>query len=288
MPNILNISQSQDNQRIISTLQEQNLTIGSDYPLSIKRNLFTNLTTVSSLGFCDDIQGVETSVASGLSSGEQMTMTSTAKNLAISSTSIEDSPTGTGASVVNVRYLDSSGNLKQKIVILNGQTQVSITSAADIVAIGIFVVVGHGSGSPTDGSATNVGDLWIGLNGDTLTGGKPDGDFYGTINAGSNTTQNAVLLCGANQRLRIKRLQAYSSLNGNDTAQLLFKSLSVPLNQTFTNKFSFSVGTALDIDLTYQLDLTGPCVFWTNAIRIDGSGAVSVSVNINALLDSEI
>ena len=260
-----------------------------DFPLALKRSQIENGNVVptSATGFNGAVAGNETGLVNGLLDGEVLKMTSTGKNLMISSTSVEDAGADTdGANRVNLRYLHTDGTIKSKVVQLTGQTPVSITGAADMVAVGIFIVITFGSGAATDGSATNLGNIYISLNGDTYTGGKPDTDIYGLIVTGKNTTQSSVILCPVGSRLRLNKLQMMSGINGNDEATIFFKSMSIPLNLIFTNTYPLSVGSTPDIDLSLQLDLNGACIFWANAIRIAGNGALAIGVNINAVLDS--
>lgn len=257
-----------------------------NFPIALKRGELENLLPTSSAGFCDSVTATETSLVNGFSGGQTLKMTTVGKNLQISSSSIEDAGADTdGVNRINLRYLRSDGTLQSKVLQLTGRTPISITGASDIVAVGIFIAITFGSGAPTDGSASNVGDIWISKVGDTVTDGVPQGDLYGLIRAGHNTTQNGVLLCATGTRLRLKLLQPLSAINGNDTAEIIFNSMSIPLNLVFRTRFPISVGTNPNVDFSLQLDLTGACVFWVNAIRTNGT-TLAIGINVNAILDS--
>jgi len=260
--------------------------------LALKRSEVENgdVLPTSATGFSDTITSNETSLVAGFLAGETLTVNGDSKNLQISSTSTEDNSAGTGARFCNIRFLKDDGTLGSATVSLNGQTPVSITGSADLIAIGIFIVVTFGSGAPTDGTASNIGKLYVGLSGDTYTAGKPDTGLFGCVDVGRNTGQSGVLLCGSTTRLRLNRLQGMSAINGNDTAEIIFNSFAVgigPNGVIFKNKYPLSVGSVIDLDLTLQLDLNGPCVFWVNADRTSGNGAVSIGCNVNAVLDSK-
>lgn len=258
-----------------------------DFPIGLVRGELKDLTPASVFGFCNDLDnGQETSLVSGFSSGELLTMTTTAKNLAISSTSTDDAGAGgTGANLVSVQLLKSDGTVVSVFVTLNGQTQVSITGSADIVAVGDIIVVTFGSGAPTDATAINIGDIWVSLLSDTVTAGKPDNDLFGLAPLGTNASQSSVLLCATNQKLHFKELTLLSAINGNDTAVVMLKLLSIAGNVIFTFSFPISVGSAPVLDLSHIQGVPGGCVNWINATSTNGLN-LSIGSSVSAVLDS--
>ncbi len=258
----------------------------TSFSINLRRGNVTNLIPKALLGFNNDIEAVETSIIDGFSSGETITMTSTSKDLSISSTSTEDNFSGTGGFLVIIGLLNGDRRRISKILQLNGQTQVSITGAADIITVQSIAVIGLGTGAPTDASGENIGDLWIGLTGDTLTGGKPDNDLYGCCAAGKNASAMAIQICGSTELLRSNSLTILSSLNGNDTGEILFYSMSLSGNITYKVNFPISVGTAPDIDISNLPQGSEGCIVWTNAIRTNGNNSISITAILNAFLDS--
>ena len=112
-------------------------------------------------------------VSDGLSAGERLSFNRTAQTLAIASTDANDNISGTGARVVLIIYINTDGDEKTQVAVMNGQTKVTIGN--DIQCINRLILISGGSGN------TNAGDIWVGEDADTFTAGKPDNNLWGVM-----------------------------------------------------------------------------------------------------------
>jgi len=99
------------------------------------------------------------------------------QQMLVSSTSANDSATGTGARRVRIQYLDSNYTQQYEAIILNGTTPVP-TVATNILRINMMFVTSAGSNEAAVGAVSLTG-----MSGTTT---------YGYISAGFNTARQAV------------------------------------------------------------------------------------------------
>lgn len=121
--------------------------------------------------------------------GFNITVPATAVQLQLSSTSINDTATGSGANVVRVIGLNSDWMPLQEDIVLNGQTGVLSTNT-NWLRINSMLVIQSNNGA--NGIASNAGNIYVTDSADTLTAGEPDTRLYCSIAIGKNQSTHGI------------------------------------------------------------------------------------------------
>lgn len=103
--------------------------------------------------------------------------------MAVASTDANDTSAGTGARTVTFTGI-SGGVETAETVTLTGQTKAATVNAYSTCHQ--IVTASAGSGG------VNAGTLYVGADSDTFTGGVPDNDVYGAMEAGWNESHTAI------------------------------------------------------------------------------------------------
>lgn len=188
-----------------------------------------------------------------------------ATSLEVVSTSVQDSPTGTGISAISVTLLNTSYVASNVAISLNGTTPVAISGSWFRINGGLTTA--KGSGAPAT-RATNAGDILI-----RDAGG---GTVRGIIPAGKGITRQAVFTVEAGYSLQI--FSHYVSLNrGSGGGAGVAKFLSI---SNFVQNPSGIYRTPLDISCDgepYRHDgIPGVVIAEKNDYALD---VISISAN---------
>ena len=144
--------------------------------------------------FCTNL---ETTVGGGVDPGERLSFNRTPTALSIASTSATDTlVAGSGAQVVQVRYIDVDGDEQLEIFTLFGTSPTALTipplgipgapgPAALIQCINFIGVAVTGT---PDGA--NEGRIYIGETSDSFTNGKPDNNIWGVVELGRSLSNS--------------------------------------------------------------------------------------------------
>ncbi len=129
---------------------------------------------------------LETTVGDGLEPGEIIAFSRTAVGLSVASTSALDTLAGgTGAQIVQVRYIDENDDEQLEIFTIFGTTPTPLTippiglGSPNVPILAKSVnFMGVGLAGATE---VNQGRIYIGASTDGFTGGKPDTDIWNVI-----------------------------------------------------------------------------------------------------------
>jgi hypothetical protein len=144
------------------------------FELQVSRGQIQGHRNVTVFGFNPDVDTAQVSVWP-LSS--LITFPAAALQMTVSSTSANDTSSGTGARTVVIQGLDANYNEVTETVTLNGQTAVTMTASLLRVNYAYVATAGSGNGS--------AGDIYIGTG--TVTAGVP-ATTYDIIKFDYNTT----------------------------------------------------------------------------------------------------
>lgn len=242
--------------------------------LSIEQSLITltggNGTTDLISGFNRNINA-ETSLATGLLTGETLTVLGSAEQLQIASSDVTDTGGDVGALTVVLVYIDNAGAENTEIISLSGTTPVNIGSSTGF-GVNNLVVLTAGS------NLTNVGNLYVGPSSATWTVGKPD-VIIDVVEAGCGLKQSCVHYVPAGTSLSLTNFFATSTMVGSDTAEMKMV-VYQGLPPTTTKIVITPLGASHDINTSIQgfPALVGPAAILVNAVRTQGNGTVACSV----------
>ncbi len=146
-------------------------------------------------GFSDAIPTTETTIAGGLpvNSINRITFPASAMIMAISSTSTDDASGGTGLQTILISGLDEDYNEISEFKLMNGTTKV--TTTASFLRINRLIGLSSGSGG------FNVGNIYIGADSDTFTGGAPDTNIFHSMGIDTNISSCHIFTVPLNRAL---------------------------------------------------------------------------------------
>lgn len=128
--------------------------------------------------------------------------------VAIASTSANDTAAGTGARTVRLTYLDPSNVQKTEDFTMNGQTEVA-SVAADVATIqGVEVLTSGTTGNTTGG---NEGTIWVGAVGSFTAGVPSAGNRYGSVEVNTGKSQLGFYRVPASKKLLLLRSSVIGS-----------------------------------------------------------------------------
>ena len=194
--------------------------VGKPYDLSVSEGNVSGTETLFKFGFNPDINGAEETI---WFQGGDIPWPSVATTVYVSSTSANDSATGTGGQAVEVQGLDGDYNLLFGVASLNGQTQVEIvnkTGGGPITFLRVFRAFITSSGS----NGNPVGTIYLGPTGSV--GGVPT-TVYANF-GDSSQTQMAAYTVPAGKTLYLDDLNftaAISQANEYATVKLRTREL---------------------------------------------------------------
>lgn len=179
----------------------------------------------------------------------------------VSSSSTDDSGSGTGAQTVTVSGLDANYNELSEVVTLNGQTEVLTTNS--------FIRVFRAFVNTAGAGATAAGDIYVGTG--TVTAGVP-ATVYAKIPVGANQTLMAVWTVPAGYTAYINNgtfSAAGANTNHSIKGQLCFRPfggvMRVGAEVALANGF-------VQFDFEYPLALPEKTDLESRAVALSGSG----------------
>lgn len=191
--------------------------------LAIARNHSLGYRSMYKFGYNPDVDNAEETV---WSHGGNYPWLSNSSNMYVSSTSVDDSSSGTGSKTIIIEGLDENYKEIQETLALNGQTQV-VTQNAYLRVHRAFVGLAGSSG-------TSQGTIYVGSSGST--GGVPDGEVYADLGLG-NQTQLAAYTVPAGYSLYVDDLNFTAGLSqANKVATCSFVSRDFGTN-VFRTRF---------------------------------------------------
>jgi len=152
----------------------------NDFDINLRGNKLSRFGKTQIAGNNKLVPTTETTVAIGMPVNliNRITFPSSSAIMAIASTSANDTAAGTGARTVLISYLDTNFHSQTETITLNGTTKVATTNS--MYRINTLIVLTAGT------TGSNEGNLYIGLNSDTFTGGAPDTEVFHTVGLGDN------------------------------------------------------------------------------------------------------
>jgi len=216
--------------------------------LAISRGHSIGYRTLYKFGYNPDVDTQEETVWGN--AGNYIWLDS-AVNMFVSSTSVNDSGTGTGARTILIQGLDENYNEIEETITLNGQTQV--TTQLSYLRIYRSFVTLAGSNEGTSGV------IYIGSSGST--GGVPNSSVYASISIG-NQTQIAAYTVPAGYTLYVDEINftaavsqsnklVHCKFNSRDYESNVFRTRFVQVIQSnqLIQSFKYPQGFAEKTDL---------------------------------------
>ncbi len=216
--------------------------------LAISRGHSIGYRTLYKFGYNPDVDTQEETVWGN--AGNYIWLDS-AVNMFVSSTSVNDSGTGTGARTILIQGLDENYNEIEETITLNGQTQV--TTELSYLRIYRSFVTLAGSNQGTSGV------IYIGSSGST--GGVPNSSVYASISVG-NQTQIAAYTVPAGYTLYVDEINftaavsqsnklVHCKFNSRDYESNVFRTRFVQVIQSnqLIQSFKYPQGFAEKTDL---------------------------------------
>ena len=216
--------------------------------LAISRGHSIGYRTLYKFGYNPDVDTQEETVWGN--AGNYIWLDS-AVNMFVSSTSVNDSGTGTGARTILIQGLDENYNEIEETITLNGQTQV--TTQLSYLRIYRSFVTLAGSNEGTSGV------IYIGSSG--ATGGVPNSSVYASISIG-NQTQIAAYTVPAGYTLYVDEINftaavsqsnklVHCKFNSRDYESNVFRTRFVQVIQSnqLIQSFKYPQGFAEKTDL---------------------------------------
>jgi len=191
--------------------------------LAISRGHTQGYRAIYKFGYNPDVNGDEETV---WEQGGDYPWLDNAVTMFVSSTSANDTGTGTGARTILIQGLDEDYNEIEETITLNGQTQVA-TQLSYLRLYRAFVTLAGSSG-------TSGGTIYIGSSGST--GGVPNGTIYGSLAIG-NQTQIAAYTVPAGHTLYLDDINFTAALNtANKKVNISFHTREIGSN-VFRTRF---------------------------------------------------
>ncbi len=186
----------------------KNISLSPD--LSLRLGRIPGFVGKNVYGYNVGIDGNERGVCQGLIAGEQLAFVGAASSFAIASTNVADTQ------VIEIEYfadLASQTSVTQNVT-LNGQTKVTIGS-------NMLRIIKLTNTAPTN----PIGVIYIGLNSDTFTAGKPDTNIHAVMVGESGASRMGIIYCPPMKNLYIVSLVYQSDIDATGDAHLVrFKS----------------------------------------------------------------
>lgn len=215
----------------------------------VAQGYFDTLDNVFKFGFNDAVGTAEETI---WDEGGVYVYPSSAEQLTVSSSDVNDTSAGTGARTVQVFGLDGDYAEVDEIVTLNGQT--AVTTVNSYLRVFRMAVLTAGSGG------INAGVIYCGTG--TVTGGVPD-TVYARITEGEGQTLMAVYTVPAGKTglLYVFNISSFSSGNSFVTARLKIrneggvfrvqdKAILKENSITISRKFPAFISEKTDIEIT--------------------------------------
>ena len=253
----------------LSSINTINLNSSLSSDLALRLGLITGITAKIAYGYNANMLNQERGICHGLLGSEQLAFVSLASSFAIASTDVD-------AQIIEIEYYadTTSETPTTQLVTLNGLTKVTITN-------NMFRII-----KLANTSATNpTGTIYIGLNSDGFTLGKPDTDIFSVMVGESNQSRMSLVYVPPNKEAYVVSLTFQSDMdNTADIYLVRFKIfLNSQPNSLFVTFFPFNIG--LSVIERFFPDKIGPSstLFVTNQ-RVDGNGAHDTIVQISYIL----
>jgi hypothetical protein len=227
------------------------------FELQVARGFIEGHKTLFKFGNNADING---SLETVWSQGGIYSYPAAAIQMKVSSSSADDTGSGTGAQTVFIYGLDANYNEITEVVTLDGQTEVLTTQSFLRVNRAFVVTAGTG--------ATAAGDIYVGTG--VVTAGVP-ATVYAVISLGENQTTMAVWTVPAKHTLYVHR--GFFSAASNNVAQyVLGKFMFRPQGGVFRNAADLTINSnAIGYDFEIPLALPEKTDIEARAIALSGS-----------------
>jgi hypothetical protein len=227
------------------------------FELQVARGFIEGHKTIFKFGNNADING---SLETVWSQGGLYSYPAAAIQMKVSSSSTDDTGSGTGAQTVFVYGLDADYNEITEVVTLDGQTEV--LTAQSFLRVNRAFVVTAGTG------ATAAGTIYVGTG--VVTAGVP-ATVYAVISLGENQTTMAVWTVPAKHTLYVHR--GFFSASSNNVAQyVLGKFVFRPQGGVFRNAADLTVNSnAIGYDFEIPLALPEKTDIEARAIALSGT-----------------
>jgi hypothetical protein len=212
------------------------------FELQVSRNQIQGHKTLFKFGNNSDING---SLETVWSHGGLYVYPTSAIQMKVSSSSADDSGTGTGARTVVVGGLDADYNEITEVVTLTGQTEVLTTNTFIRVFRAFVATAGSG--------ATAAGTIYIGTG--TVTTGVP-ATVYAEIPLGENQTLMAIWTVPAGYTLYLYR-GTFSAASNNAAHYILGKFVIRPFGGVFRNAADVTANSNV-IPYDFEIPLVVP------------------------------
>ena len=227
------------------------------FELQVARGHIEGHKTIFKFGNNADING---SLETVWSQGGLYSYPAAAIQMKVSSSSTDDTGSGTGAQTVLVSGLDADYNEITEVVTLDGQTEV--LTAQSFLRVNRAFVVTAGTG------ATAAGTIYVGTG--VVTAGVP-ATVYAVISLGENQTTMAVWTVPAKHTLYIHR-GFFSAASNNATHYILGKFMFRPQGGVFRNAADLTVNSnAIGYDFEIPLALPEKTDIEARAIALSGT-----------------
>ena len=227
------------------------------FELQVARGFIEGHKTIFKFGNNADING---SLETVWSQGGLYSYPAAAIQMKVSSSSTDDTGSGTGAQTVFVYGLDADYNEITEVVTLDGQTEV--LTAQSFLRVNRAFVVTAGTG------ATAAGTIYVGTG--VVTAGVP-ATVYAVISLGENQTTMAVWTVPAKHTLYVHR-GFFSAASNNATHYILGKFMFRPQGGVFRNAADLTVNSnAIGYDFEIPLALPEKTDIEARAIALSGT-----------------
>jgi len=227
------------------------------FELQVARGFIEGHKTLFKFGNNADING---SLETIWSQGGLYSYPAAAIQMKVSSSSTDDTGSGTGAQTVFVYGLDANYNEITEVVTLDGQT--AVLTVQSFLRVNRAFVVTAGTG------ATAAGDIYVGTG--VVTAGVP-ATVYAVISLGENQTTMAVWTVPAKHTLYLHR-GFFSAASNNTTHSVLGKFLIRTVGGVFRNAADITVTSgAVPYDFEIPLALPEKTDIEARAFALNGS-----------------
>jgi hypothetical protein len=227
------------------------------FELQVARNMITGHKHLFKYGNNADINGTLETI---WSHSTLYVYPPAAMQMTVSSTSANDTGTGTGAQTISVQGLDADYNEIAETVVLNGRNAVTTTNAFIRVFRSFVITAGS--------TNTAQGTIYIGTG--TITGGVP-ATVYAEIPLGENQTLMALWTVPANYTLYLYR-GTFSAASNNIAQYILGKFMVRPFGGVFRNAADVTANSNLiPYDFEVPLAIQQKSDIEARAIALTGS-----------------
>lgn len=246
----------------------KNINLSSD--LSIRIGDFRGIKSGILYGYNVDLAGDERGISHGLVSSEQISFVTTSTSFAIASTDNADTHT-----ITIEYYADTTSETPvTQNVVLTGNTEVTIST-------NMFRIMKLKNASSTNPAGT----IYIGLDSDTYTAGKPDGSIYGLMVGEAGLSHMSIIYCPPNKNVYFVSARYQSDMDKDSDVHLVkYKShTNANPNALFIRYFPFSSGLS-STEKIYSDPLTALMTAQITAQRVDGAGIHDVVIQISYVI----